>query len=115
VDDDMVGRVTAIKYSDHDVTDVTNFPDLSLQVYLESRGAGSSCMPLIDTMQWILGLYNIGIMNLLDAPHFGRGKSINSYVKKLLEHIHGRILWIDRLVLVTVDLIARIIGLTIDG
>jgi gamma-glutamylcysteine synthetase len=43
----MVGIVTAIKYSDHDVVVVTKFPDLASQVYLEIRGACSSGMPLI--------------------------------------------------------------------
>jgi hypothetical protein len=56
VDDDMVGGVTTIKYSDHDVINVTKFPDLALQVYLESRGTGSSDMPLIEPTQWNLGV-----------------------------------------------------------
>jgi hypothetical protein len=97
------------------VTNVTKFPDLASQVYLESRGAGSSGMPLIEPTQWILGLYNTGIMNLLDAPHFGRGNPVNSCIKKLLARIHGRILWMDRSVPITVDLIAGITGLPTDG
>jgi hypothetical protein len=111
----MVSGVTAIKYSDHDMTDVTKFPDLASQVYLEIRGAGSSGMPLIEPTQWILGSYNTGIMNLLDAPHFGRGKPVNACVKQLLARIHDRILWMDGLVPITVDLIARNTGLCTDG
>jgi len=48
VDDDMVDGVTVIKYSDHDVADVTKFPDPTSQNYLESRGEGSSGMPLLE-------------------------------------------------------------------
>jgi hypothetical protein len=62
-----------------------------------------------------MGLYNIGIVNLLDAPHFGRGKPINACVKQLLACVHGGILWMDRSVPITVDLIAGIIGLPTDG
>jgi hypothetical protein len=40
VDDDMVDRVNSIKYSDHDVAYVIEFPDLTPQNYLESRGEG---------------------------------------------------------------------------
>jgi hypothetical protein len=84
VDDDMVDGVTSIKFYDHDMEDVTKFPDLAPQNYLESRGEGSSGMPLLEPTQWILGLYNIGIMNLLDVPHVGQGKHINTCIKKLL-------------------------------
>jgi hypothetical protein len=44
----MVGGVTSIKYFDHDVADVTKFPNLASIGYLESRGAGSSSMPVIE-------------------------------------------------------------------
>jgi hypothetical protein len=111
----MVGRVTSIKYSDHDVADVTKFPDLASQNYLESRGEGSSGMPLLEPTQWILGLYNTGIMNLLDVPHFGWGKHINACIKQLLARVHDGILWMDRSVPITVDLIAAITGLPTDG
>ena len=54
-------------------------------------------------------------MNLLDIPHFGCGKHINACVKKLLLRVHGGILWMDRPVLINVDLIAEITGLPTDG
>jgi hypothetical protein len=72
-------------------------------------------MPLLEPAQWILGLYNTDIMNLLDIPHFGRGKHINECVKKLLARVHGGILWMDRPVLINVDLITEITGLPTDG
>jgi hypothetical protein len=71
VDDEMVGGVDTIRYSDHDVADAVKFPDLVPQNYLESRGEGPSGVPLLEPVQWILGLYNTRIMNLLDIPHFG--------------------------------------------
>jgi hypothetical protein len=86
-----------------------------VQSYLESRGEGPSGAPLLEPAQWILGLYNIGIMNLLDIPHFGCGKYINGCVKQLLARVHGGILWMDRLVPINVDLIAEITGLPTDG
>jgi hypothetical protein len=82
---------------------------------LESKGEGSSGMSVLEIAQWILGLYNTGIMNLLDVPHFGRGKHINAYIKQLLACVHGGILWMDRSVPITVDLITGITGLPTDG
>jgi hypothetical protein len=60
-------------------------------------------------------LYNTIIMNLLEIPHFGRGKDVNACVKQLLTLVHGGILWMDRHVSIDVELIIEIIGLPIDG
>jgi hypothetical protein len=47
-DDEMVGGVDAIRYSDHDVADVVNFLDLMPHNYLESRGEGPLGAQLLD-------------------------------------------------------------------
>jgi hypothetical protein len=54
-------------------------------------------------------------MNLLEIPHLGIGKDVNSCVKQLLALVHGGILWMDMHVSIYVDLIAEIMGLLIDG
>jgi hypothetical protein len=59
----MVGGVDALKYSNHDVVDVVKFPDLAPHNFLERRGEGPSGAPLLEPAQWILGLYNMRIMN----------------------------------------------------
>jgi hypothetical protein len=82
---------------------------------MECKGEGPSGVPLLEPVQWILGLYNTGIMNLLDIPHFGHGKHINGCVKQLLERVHGGVLWMDRPMPINVDLIATITGLPMDG
>jgi hypothetical protein len=73
---------------------------------MERKGASSSGVPILEPKQWIAGLYNTGIMNLLEIPHFGWGKDVNNCVKQLLALVHGGILWMDRLVSIDVDLIA---------
>jgi hypothetical protein len=113
--DNMVGGVDSLKYSNHDVSDAIKFPYLAAQSYLESRGEGPSGMPLLEPTQWILGLYNTDIMNLLDILHFRHGKHINGCVKQLLARVHGGILWMDRPMSINVDLITEITGLPIDG
>ena len=105
-DNNMVRGVDRLKYSKHDVFDAINFPDLAAQSYLERRGEGPSGVPLLEPVQWILGLYNTDIMNLLDIPHFGHGKHINKCVKQLLARVHRGIFWMDRPVPINADLIA---------
>jgi hypothetical protein len=54
-------------------------------------------------------------MNLLKIPHFGRGKDVNSCVKKLLAKVHGGLFWMERLVPIYVYLIENITRLPTDG
>jgi hypothetical protein len=115
VDDKMVGGFDGLKYSYHDVFDTIKFPGMAEQSYLESRREGPSDEPLLEPAKWILGLYNIGIMNSLDILHFGHGKHINEFVKKMLSWVHGEVLWMDRLVPINVDIIATITGIPTDG
>jgi hypothetical protein len=112
---DMLGCVNKLKYVDHDVADMGKFPEFVQQVYMESKGEGPSGDPILEPKQWIAGLYNTRIMNLLEIPHFGRGKYVNACVKQLLALVHGGILWMDRHVSIDVDLIAEITGLPTDG
>jgi hypothetical protein len=112
---DILGCVEKLKYFDHDVTDKDKFPEFVPQVYMERKGTSSSGVPILEPKQWITGLYNTGIMNLLEIPHFGWGKDVNNCVKQLLALVHGGILWMDRPVSIDVDLIAEITGMPTDG
>jgi hypothetical protein len=112
----MLGKVLKLKYVDHDVTDTTKFPDFVHESYLENRGdVGPLGKTILETVQWVIGLYNLGIMNFLDIPHFGRSKNMGFCVKQLLAKVHGGILWMDRLVPIDVDLIANFTGFPTSG
>jgi hypothetical protein len=87
-EDNMVRGVDSLKYSDHDVSNTTKFPYLAAQSYRESRGEGPLGAPLLEHAQWILGLCNTDIMNLLDISHFRHEKHINGCVKQLLTRVH---------------------------
>jgi hypothetical protein len=94
---DMLRKVPKLRYSDHDVRDVTKFLDLAEESYLENtREIGPLGKPITEPTQWITRLYNSGIMNLLDISHFGCGKNIGLCVKQILARVHGGILWMDR-------------------
>jgi hypothetical protein len=113
--DAMLGIVNKLKYVDHDVAYMGKFPEFTQQVYMEIKGEGPSRDPILELKQWITGIYNTWIMNLLEIPHFGRGKDVNACVKQLLERVNGGILWMDRHVSTDMDLIVEIMGLPTDG
>jgi hypothetical protein len=69
--DDMLGKLRKLRYSDHDVHDATKFPNLVEETYLaNTREIGPLGKSIMEPEQWITGLYNYDIMNLLDILHF---------------------------------------------
>jgi hypothetical protein len=62
-----------------------------------------------------LGLDRTGILGLLKLPHFGRGQYATTCIKQLLAVTHGGDIWLDKPIPITVELIAQIIGLPIQG
>jgi hypothetical protein len=55
------------------------------------------------------------ILGLLDLPHFERGQYTSGCVKQLLVVTHGRDIWLDKLVLIDVELITHITGFPSRG
>jgi hypothetical protein len=107
----MLGKVSKLKYVDHNVIDTTKFLDFAKEVYLENRGeVGPLGKPILEPTQWITGLYSSGIMNLFDIPHFGHGKNMGLCVKQILARVHGGILQMDIPVPIYVYLINNIVG-----
>jgi hypothetical protein len=79
---DMLGKVPKLRYADHDVHDMAKFPELVEENYLiNTRDIGPLGRPVLEPTQWITGLYNSGIMNLLDIAHSGCGKNVSLCVK----------------------------------
>jgi hypothetical protein len=114
--DDMLGKVPRLRYVDHDVHDMSKFPELAEENYLINTGEiGPLGRPVLEPVQWITGMYNSGIMNLLDIPHFGCGKNVGLCIKKLVSRVHGGILWMDKPVQIDVALISKITGFPTFG
>jgi hypothetical protein len=104
----LLGHVGKIKYLDHDVVDEDKFPELSKRVYMETVGMNSFGEPISHPLQWATMLEKIGILGLLDLPHFGRGQHTTTCVKQLLAVIHGGNIWLDKLVSIYVEIMANI-------
>lgn len=57
----------------------------------------------------------LGLLNLLQIPHFGRSPELNAIVKVLLSCVHDDYFWLDRKIDLNVDAIHRITGLSKVG
>jgi len=47
---------------------------------MESIGIGPFGDPMIQQKKWVAGLKNIGILNLVEIPHFIKGKELNNCI-----------------------------------
>jgi hypothetical protein len=82
---------------------------------MESIGTGPFGDPMMQPKQWAAGLENTRILNLVEIPHFRRGKEVNNCIKKLMEVLHGGFLWMEEPISIDVELIAFITGLPSMG
>jgi hypothetical protein len=57
----------------------------------------------------------MGILGLLDIPHFGRGQYANICVKQLMVVTQGGDIWLDKLILIDVEIIVHITGFPSRG
>jgi hypothetical protein len=85
----LIGCVEKLRYSDHNVVDARQFPEFAQQVYLDSIGIGPFGDPILQPNPSAAGLTNTGILNLLEIPHFGRGKEVKNCIKQLISVLHG--------------------------
>jgi hypothetical protein len=111
----LLGCIERLIYIYHDVSDTNKFPEFAQHAYMESLGKGPLGDPILQPKKSASGLENTGILNFLEIPHFGLGKDVKNYVKKLLAALHGRFLWLEEPISIDVDLIAFITGLPSNG
>jgi hypothetical protein len=101
-----LAHIGKLKYSYHDVSDETKYLELAPRVFMQNIVVNQLGEMISQPHQWAFGLDIIGILGLLKLPHFGRGQYAKTCVKKLLEVMHGGDIWMDKLVPITVELIA---------
>ena len=67
----MTGKIDWLKYSDHDTSDHSKFPQFAPEKYLQYVKYDNAT--LVEVKRWAAGLDHAGLLKMLDVPHFGRG------------------------------------------
>jgi len=67
----ILGCVEKLRYAYHDGTNRDKFHEFEPHVYMERKWISVIGVPILEPKWWITCLYNTGIMNLLEIPHFG--------------------------------------------
>ena len=99
--------MSRLKFKDNDTH---KKDDLDRDKYMVIVLATPPMPQLIVPMEWDRGMDQVILVNLLDMPHFGRSKEVNTYVRQLLVCFHGGFMWIDKPYSINVELIALITG-----
>jgi hypothetical protein len=82
----MIGKVLQLKYID---TNTTKFPELMSNNYLEMKIDVEMNMHIVELKVWAKGMKRVGLLNLLDIPHFCRSQDINACVNMLLTYVYN--------------------------
>jgi hypothetical protein len=107
----LLGHIGKLKYSNHDVSNDTKYPELAPRDFMQNIVVNQLGETINQLHQWAVRLNQTYILGLLKLPHFGRGQYATTCVKQLLAITHGGDIWLDRPVPITVDLITQISGL----
>jgi hypothetical protein len=71
-DEELLGKISNLKYMDHDITDAQKFPELERDQYLCTTTVQETGEIVLEPQEWASGLDRVGILNVLDIPHFRR-------------------------------------------
>jgi len=96
VEGDMLGKILKLRYVEHDLADKNKFHEIFPLNYLCTIPNSDATTYAIKSKQWAQGMEKVGILNLLDIPHFCRSTEINYYVKLLFSFVHGGNLWLEK-------------------
>jgi hypothetical protein len=101
-----------LKISDFNLGDHKNYGMLSPHKYLtKTTGNKSKIIP----QSWTMDITMSTILNVMKIPHFGRHHEVNVCVKLLLYCFHVGYLWLDRRIIIDLEMIHRIIRLSMKG
>ena len=112
----MTRKVDRLKYADHDTNDCGKFPQFAPGKYLHSVYYLETGVTLLEVKQWAAGLEKVGLLKMLNVPHFSRSTQVTVVVKKLLALLHDGNLWIEnQKIAINGELIHKITGLPKEG
>jgi hypothetical protein len=107
VEPQLPGHVGKLKYSNHDVSDDTKYPELASIFFMQNIVVNQLGETIIQPHQWAVGLDQIDILGLLQLPHFGIGQYATTYIKNMLVVMHGGDIWMDIPVPIKLTLLRR--------
>jgi hypothetical protein len=65
IEGDLIGKVIALNFSDHDITDARKFPEIAWYKYLCTKNVPGIGAILVEPQGWVTRLEKSGILNLL--------------------------------------------------
>jgi hypothetical protein len=91
-----------LNINDFNIGDHKNYGILTPHKYLTKK-MGKKLK--IISQPWSMDIARSTILNVMKIPHFGIHKKVNTCVKLLLSCYHGGYLWLDRCIMVDLELI----------
>jgi hypothetical protein len=90
---ELLGHIEKLKYSDQNVAYEDKFSELAKRVFLQKKDTNQVGELIDQSYQWETGLEKMGILGLLDLPHFEEASmqqcASNNCKQSHMEGIYG--------------------------
>jgi hypothetical protein len=105
-------RIPTLNISDYNLGYRKIYGILSPHKYLtKMKGKKKNIIP----HPWTMNFTQSTLFNVMNIPHFGRHREVNTCVKLLFSCFHGGYLWLDKHITIDMALIHRITRLSMQG
>jgi hypothetical protein len=106
-----LGKVPSLKFSNYNIQDEAQFPELRFEGYTEVI-EGSDGKEWVVPKKWAKPIYKSGIMTLLGCPPLqAQPKHQFIVFTSCLEELHGGFLWLDHTYLVDMETMHQVSSL----
>lgn len=99
-----------LKLEDWDLADHERFPKLTMESYMRRVYYKEYGVTMLEPMEWIRGVNQSGLLNLLWVPHYHRSNINLIVIKKLLTLVHDGCFWLSTSILI-IDMVIHQITL----
>lgn len=110
-----LGHIPLLKLEDLDLDDAKCFPHLAMDQLMHRVFYKDSGVTTLDPRKWVKGVDKVGLLNMLQVPHYNRTPITMVVIKQLLCLLHDGCLWLEDSIPITDILIHRITQLPHSG
>jgi hypothetical protein len=111
---DLKENVEQVNLLNLDLIDQILFPQMNIDVFWSVARDELGGMQFVPKPEFI-NFFNSTIMNLRDLPFFDTTREFARCTKFLINTVHEKILWLDRIYPIHAEYIHQLTGLSIEG
>lgn len=94
IEGELLARVPHLCMEDWYLNYCNKYPQFEPNKYLQSIYYEEAGVIRVEPMKWVVGIQDVGLLNMLYVPHFGRNNINTICMRQLLALVHDGCLWL---------------------